>query len=181
MCAEIPGQPYRIVLGRQRARNGNLIETYTYGLGKVVGKTRSGEHTSSNNFTWPIGRTVYDSNAVIGSHTRSLHFFPSLEPINALNSYDSHWLIVLPAPHLWDTPIEGSFHLPRCWHSSGASTLFCGACFGYQPDDLKNPEFWQDLTKPRMRSYLPPATNDDIVLAIPRSAVWHRQEVVSPK
>jgi hypothetical protein len=32
-----------------------------------------------------------------------------------------------------------------------------------------------------LRSALPPATNDDIVLAIPRSAVWHRQEVVSPK
>jgi hypothetical protein len=137
MCVDIPGQPYRIVLGRQRARNGSLIETYTYGLGKAVCKTRNGEHTSPNNFTWPIGRTVYDPNAVIGSHTRSLHFFPSLEPVNALNSYDSHWLVVLPAPHLWDTPIEGSFHLPRCWHSSGASTLFCVACFGYKPDDLK--------------------------------------------
>jgi hypothetical protein len=38
------------------------------------------------------------------------------------------------------------------------------------------------MTSPnRLRSALPPATNDDIVLAIPRSAVWHRQEVVSPK
>jgi hypothetical protein len=179
MCVEIPGQPYRIVLDRQHARNGSMIETYTYALGKITSRTRSGDHTSNNNFTWQIGRTVHDSNAVIGDHNRCLHFFPNLEPANALNSYTSHRLVALPAPHLWDDPIERSFRLPRCWHSSGASTLFCVDCFGYHPDDLKNPAFWQDLMKPRMQSYLPPATNDDIVLAIPRSAYWHRQVQVS--
>jgi hypothetical protein len=148
----------------------------------VGGKARSGEHTSAlGGFTWPIGRTVYDANAIVGDHSRSLHFLPSIEIAESLSSYGSHRLVVLPAPQLWEAPLPSRRQPPRCYHSSGATTLFCVDCFGLRPQDLENPDFWHDLTKPRLRSALPPATNDDIVLAIPRSAVWHRQEVVSPK
>jgi hypothetical protein len=67
-------QPIRIVLQRQRAPNGALVETQTLALAKVTGITRDGDHISSHNFIYPIGQTVYDPYARVGDHTYSLHF-----------------------------------------------------------------------------------------------------------
>jgi hypothetical protein len=79
MCAQIPGQPYRIVLDRRLAENGSSIETVTYALGKVTTKRTNSEHQSLHGFAYPIGRTVPDPNAQFGSHTYSLHFLPNLQ------------------------------------------------------------------------------------------------------
>jgi hypothetical protein len=63
-------------------------------------------------------------------------------------------------------------------HSIGCTPLFCLDCSGLKLKDLKNPEFWRDMTKP-LRSSYPFARTDKQVLAIPRHVVWHQQEVVS--
>jgi hypothetical protein len=67
-------QPYRIVLERSRAENGDLFETHTFALAKVTRLQRK-MHTSSHNFTYPIGHTVYDPNVIMYSHSYALHFF----------------------------------------------------------------------------------------------------------
>jgi hypothetical protein len=56
MCRHFRGEPYRIVLDRATNSDGSALETFTYALGKVTGITRSGEHITSNNFIYPVGR-----------------------------------------------------------------------------------------------------------------------------
>jgi hypothetical protein len=65
MCIKVSGQPCRLVLTRYRARNGKIIEVYTYAFGKVT-NLRNGKHKSMRNFTYPIGQTVHDPNAKVG-------------------------------------------------------------------------------------------------------------------
>jgi hypothetical protein len=85
LVGRIGTQPYRIVLDRYRAENGAFFETQTLALAKVTGITRDGDHISLNKFVYPIGQTVYDRNASVGSHTNSLLFLPlwSVPPVIA--------------------------------------------------------------------------------------------------
>jgi hypothetical protein len=156
--------------------NGTPIEIYTFALGKVTSKTKHGEHTSSRDFTYPIGKTVPDPNAKEGSHTFGLHLIPILDCADQLSSYGSHRLAVLPGPQLWEPPVENGEQPNRCWHSSGATTLFCLDSAGFTIADLKNPDFWQSLTKPRSRKQ---ASSDEFVLRLPRTAVWHKEREVA--
>jgi len=130
MCAQIPRQPYRIVLDRRRAENGSSIETVTYALGKVTTKRTNSEHQSLHGFVYPIGRTVPDPNAQFGSHTNSLHFLPNLHGARNWSAYGSHRLVVLPAPQFWDMPVKRRYNPPRCYHAAGCTPLFCVDCLG---------------------------------------------------
>jgi hypothetical protein len=89
MCDQIYGQPYRIVLERERTERGDIIETFTYALGKLT-NFRSDMHVSRKFFTYPIGKRVSDPNAILGNHTHSLHFLPNVECDPGRNGYGSH-------------------------------------------------------------------------------------------
>jgi hypothetical protein len=182
MCESFPGRPYRIVLDRQLTSDGASIETYTYALGKVTTKPKHSEHTSLHGFTYPIGRTVYDPNAQIGSHSHSLHFLPSLYgAASNMSEYGSHRVVVLPGPQFWDMPVKNGYSPPRCWHAASCTPLFCVDCLGLTLADLKHDACWRDLTTSRRHSAVPTASPAGVVLPVPRSAVWHREEVVSLK
>jgi hypothetical protein len=180
MCMEVAGQPQRLVLAQQKKRNGTLIETFTVVLGKVT-QLRKGEHKSLRGFTYPLGQTVHDPNVKIGDHNYCLHLIAD-PASDQLQEYGSHRLVVLPAPQLWDPPgVRGAQPEKRCWHSSGATILFCRDCAGLKPEDLTNPDFWQSLYKPRRRTRTrQTAKTDDFVLRLPRNAVWHQDRDVSP-
>ena len=172
--------PIRIVLQRQRAPNGALVETQTLALAKVTGITRDGDHISYNNFVYPIGQTVYDPYATVGSHTNCLHFLPSVECAPDYNDLGGHVVIVVPGPHLWDLPEASGEPPAQCWHSDSCTPLFCASCHNLTSDDLKNDLFWRDLTIPRRRYGLSPARNSGYALPVPRNNVWHQQVQVNP-
>jgi hypothetical protein len=179
MCHYDPAQPYRLELARRKQRDGTAIATYTFPLGKVT-TLRKREHYSGNGFRWPIGKTVHDRNAKQGAHEQCLHFTASAASAFApgFSSYGSHPLVVLPAPQLWDDPIGKAGLQNRCWHSNGGSVLLCATCLGLTPEDLQNPAFWQEITKPRQRQAAS-STADFFDLRIPRNAIWHREEKVA--
>jgi hypothetical protein len=179
MCINVAGQPYRVVLYRYRDKNGNPREIYTYVLGKVT-ELRGGEHKSLRGFTYPLGKTVTDPNAEIGSHVKALHLIAD-PASDRLESFGSHPLAVLAAPQLWEPPVEEGTQPPRCWHSAGVTSLFCLTCAGLTAADLTNPEFWGSLTKPRRPRARRKATSDDFVLRLPRTAVWHKEREVIPQ
>jgi hypothetical protein len=180
MCHSDPEQPYPLELNRRRQRDGTTVATYTFPLGKVT-SYRNGEHYSSNGFLWPIGQTVHDPNAQHGRHGPCLHFTASGASAYApeFYSYGSHPLVVLPAPQLWDDPYGSAGLKNRCWHSSGGTILFCAGCLNLKPEDLKNPEFWQEIIKPRRRRQATSSPDDFFDLRIPRNAIWHREEKVA--
>jgi hypothetical protein len=181
MCRHFPGQPYRIVLDRrQDSRNGRVYEAYTYALGKVTGVTRSGDHITSNNFIYPIGQFAWDNNAIVYDHDRCLHFLPSLEYANEFSSFNSHRLLVLPSPRLWDEPDKYNFTNPRCWHADGCMVLCCIDCLGLTLDDLQNDQCWRDLTKPRRQYALPAEPNNGSVVPVDRNNIWHEFESFDP-
>jgi hypothetical protein len=124
---------------------------------------------------------VHDLKAQQGVHGPSLHFTASGASAFApgFNCYGSHPLVVVPAPQLWDEPIEHAGLHNRCWHSVGGTVLFCAACLNLKPEDLKNPEFWQEIIKPRQR-WQAAFSPDNALLRIPRNAIWHRQIAISP-
>jgi hypothetical protein len=180
MCFAVVGQPYRLVLERHRSEDGTPIEIYTFALGKVTSKQKNGEHKSSQGFTYPIGQTATDPKAQVGSHAFGLHLVPTLDCADQLSSYGSHRLAVLPGPKLWDPPFENTEQQTKCWHSGSVTTLFCLDCSGFTLDDLKNPDFWQSLTKPPKRSSRrKSAKTDEFVLHLPRASVWHNQAAAS--
>jgi hypothetical protein len=180
MCEKVNGQPIELILDRYQTKNGTWIETYTFSLGKVTSLT-NGEHKSGRGFAYPVGQTVSDPNAMVGNHSTALHFIAN--PVtDKLESYGSHPLVVLPAPQLWDPPVENGKQPSRCWHSNGCSILFCITCAGLKPDDLTNPDFWQDITKPRKRTATRKTTKkDEFVLRLPRNSVWHKERMASTK
>jgi hypothetical protein len=178
MCFVLAGQPYRLTVARRRVPNSSPIEVYTYVLGKVT-QFRRGSHTSLRGFTYPIGRFVHDANAIVGDHVNGLHFIAAVAGSKDVDSFGSHRLAVLPAPQLWDPPVENGASQERCWHSSGATTLFCLDCAGYTPTELTNPVFWDALTKPLRRpNTQQKVKNNDFVLRLPRNAVWYKQTAV---
>jgi hypothetical protein len=151
MCHFDPESPYRLELERRPHPNGTTIVTYTFPLGKVT-SFRNKEHFSSNGFHWPIGQPVHDTNAKEGAHGQCLHFTASGASAFApeFSHYGSHPLVVVPAPKLWDDPFGKAGLKDRCWHSTGAGVvLFCATCLGLKPKDLKNPEFWAEITNPK--------------------------------
>jgi hypothetical protein len=163
MCHKDSTKPYALPLSRQDVADGMQIMRYSMMLGKVTTK-RNGEHVSSQGFTYPIGRTVYDQNAIVGDHGRALHFTASPDSTKYLQgNYGSHRLAVLPAPVIWDSP-ETHGLTKRCWHSFGAHSLLCLDCEGVELDVLTRPDFWQDLMLPDF--------------TIPLEAVWHKQLLV---
>jgi hypothetical protein len=182
MCHFDPEQPYRLELERRRQRDGATIATYTFPLGKVT-SFRNREHYSSHGFLWPIGQTVHDPNAKQGAHGSCLHFTAS--GASAFNpgfrSYGSHPLVVVPGPQLWDDPLGNAGLKNRCWHSAGGVVLFCAACLNLKPEDLKNPEFWQEITNPQRRRHAASTPDDFFDLRIPRNDIWHREEKVAQK
>jgi hypothetical protein len=60
----------------------------------------------------------------------------------------------------------------------GGTILFCAACLNLKPEDLKNPAFWQEITKPQRGRRAAAASNDYFDLRIPRNDIWHREEKV---
>jgi hypothetical protein len=172
-------QPYQIVLDRSRAENGDLFETHTFALVKVTRLQRR-MHTSSGNFAYPIGQTIYDPNVILNSHSHALHFLPSLEAAPSYSAYGSHVLLVLPAQKLWDRPKPNGLQPAQCWHSNGCTVLCCATCLGLTPADLQQDECWRDLTIPRRHNADFSAGNGQQVLPIPRDKVWHRRVQVNP-
>jgi hypothetical protein len=60
----------------------------------------------------------------------------------------------------------------------GGTILFCAACLNLKPEDLRDPEFWQEIIKPQRRwraAFSPDYTS----LRSPRNAIWHRQIAIS--
>jgi hypothetical protein len=172
--------PIRIVINRQSAQNGSLIETQTLALAKVTGITRSGDHISSRKFVYPIGQTVHDPNATVGSHARSLHFLPAVEYAPDYSSYGSCIVIVVPGPQLWDLPVASGDQPAHCLHSTMCTPLFCLTCQRLTLDDLKDDAFWRDLPLARKQYGVSAAKNRQQMLAIPRENVWHEQVHVYP-
>jgi hypothetical protein len=112
MCEKVAGQPNELILERYRTKNGTWIETYIYPLGKVT-HLRGNDHTSSRGFAYPLGQTVHDPNAKVGNHSTALHFIAN--PVtDKLDAYGSHVLVVLPAPQIWDPPVENGKQPARC-------------------------------------------------------------------
>jgi hypothetical protein len=181
MCHQDPESPYRLELETRKCSDGSAIATYTFPLGKVT-TYRNHEHFSGKGFLWPIGQTVHDLNAKQGVHGPSLHFTASGASAFApgFSSYGSHPLVVLPAPQLWDDPIGNRPLNNRCWHSSGGTVLFCAACLNLKPEDLSDPEFWQEISKPQRRWRAAFSPTDSFPLRIPRNAIWHREMAMSP-
>jgi hypothetical protein len=180
MCHFDPESPYRLELERRKQRDGTFVATYTFPLGKVS-SFRNHEHYSGNGFLWPIGHTVHDPNAKQGAHGPCLHFTASGASAFApgFSSYGSHPLVVVPGPQLWDDPFGNAGMKNRCWHSNSGLVLLCAACLNLKPEDLKNPEFWQEITKPKRRRQAASAPDDFFDLRIPRNAIWHREEKVA--
>jgi hypothetical protein len=145
MCYEDPTQPYVLPLGLHRTAENILVMTYSLLLGKVT-QLRDGQHISYMGFTYPIGRTVPDPNAQVGDHNYGLHFTASPASAHRLPSYSSHRLAVLPAPQMWKS-LEDGGDIDRCWHSNGATTLFCLDCENIDLDVLSNVDFWRYLLK----------------------------------
>jgi hypothetical protein len=67
MCFRHSGIPYVLPLDQRTGKTG--IEEMIFGLvfGKVAGY-RDGMHRTTRDFQWPIGKTVRDSQAVVGNH-----------------------------------------------------------------------------------------------------------------
>jgi hypothetical protein len=170
MCHIDHTQPYAIPLKQRRKQNGILVLDYSLLLGKVVEK-RNGEHISHMGFTYPIGQTVYDQNAIMGDHGRCLHFTASPESAKRLRGggYGSHVLGVLPPPSVW-APVTKNNLIKRCWHSGSATALFCYECDGIGLDIINNPNFWEDLKKP---GSFPNGLTLSQLLA--DNLVWHQQ------
>jgi hypothetical protein len=163
MCYKDKMKPYALPLSLRDVAGDRQIMTYSMLLGKVTTK-RHGEHVSLRGFTYPIGRTVYDQNAVVGDHGRALHFTASPDSAHRLkDAYGSHRLAVLPAPVLWD-PTETDGLSKRCWHSVGAHNLLCLDCSGVELDVLTRLDFWEDLMVHEFNILL--------------ETVWHRQLVI---
>jgi hypothetical protein len=170
MCHSDTTKPYVIPLQVTQTESGITVMDYSLLLGKVTTK-RDGEHWSSMGFKYPVGRTVFDSKACVGSHEHGLHFAASPKS-TGFSTYGSHRLAVLPAPALWD-PIKKGVNVPRCWHSAGATALFCLDCSGYTLSVLNDPDFWEDL-QPRKGTRGLKFTD-----LLASKAVWHRQVKVS--
>lgn len=175
MCYYDSTQPFALPLRQHRTKNGILVMDYSLVLWKVTSKNpRDGEHWSSGGFCYPIGRTVYDANAIVGNHSRALHFAASPNSARSLQyGSDSHRLAVLPTPQVWK-PVKNSRQTNRCWHSSGATTLFCCECDGIEFDVLYNPDFLKDLKRPARSC-------GGLVLRdlLESDAVWHQQVQLS--
>ena len=175
MCFRHLGLPYVLVLDQWTAKNGIQVMTFGLVFGKVAGY-RNGMHRTLNDFTWPIGRTVYDPQAIVGHHYYGLHFLASPAYAPLLNAYDSHVLAVLPSPHVWDPVILPTPEMlkqaqpPRCWHSSGGTILQCLTCSRMELDVLSNPDFLRDLKRPRS---LPGGLN--ITDLLTGNAIWQEQ------
>jgi hypothetical protein len=143
MCVKLSEQPYALPLEEHYSWNHRRFLTYSLLLTKVT-ELHNNVH-QTRRFSYPIRHMVYDPNAKIGDHKRSLHFGSSPESAEtALSSYGSHRLAVLPAPKVWD-PVHSDHLQYRCWHSYGAAVLFCYDCEGVAPDIVTNPDFWDDL------------------------------------
>lgn len=171
MCYPSVQEPLGIPLEWVKTKDGRAAMVYSLLMGKVTEK-RNGEHISSRGFSYPIQRPVQDSNAVVGDHSRALHFTSSPESaLDLPDGYGSHRLAVLPAPKLWDPPEQGLEN--RCWHSSGAYPLFCMDCEGVDLDVVNDPYFWDDLG---LRS---DRRDDDFVVRIPRNSVWNRTQLLN--
>jgi len=174
-------QPYHIVLDRFRARDGAIIETRTFAFAKVTELRGDFHQSMMHNFSYPIGKTVYDPNARINDHQNCLHFLPNAESAqHGYSDFGSHILIVLLAQQVWDPPVLYGEQPAQCWHSNGCTTLYCATCLGLTTDDLQNDECWRDLTKPRRQYALSAAANPHYVLPVPRNNVWYRQALVNP-
>jgi hypothetical protein len=171
MCYYDPAQPYAVPLKFSHTESGVMVMDYSLLLGKVTEK-RNGEHRSCRNFTYPIGRTVRDSNAHAGSHEYGLHFAASPDSAKHLVGigYGSHRLGILPAPRIWD-PIVIAGQTNRCWHSTGATALFCLDCDDIELDVLTNPDFWNDLTKQSRKS----RHGLSFTELLDSNAVWHQR------
>jgi hypothetical protein len=165
MCYEDPEIPYALPLEEHRTWNNSRVLTYSLLLGKVT-EYRDGEHVSSHGFRYPLRHPAYDANARIGHHEQSLHFTASPDSARYLqgHEYGSHRLAVLPAPKVWDSVSRHGLQ-NRCWHSYGATALFCLDCMGIELAVLTNPDFWQDLQLYSGQSH-----------GIPLFTVWHKQK-----
>jgi hypothetical protein len=97
ICYEFKAEPLAVPLRLRRAKSGKLILTYSLLLGKVTEK-KFKHHRSLHGFTYPIGKVVSDSNAIVGDHEFGLHFAASPYDIADLDEYGSHVLAVLPGP-----------------------------------------------------------------------------------
>jgi hypothetical protein len=179
MCHMFEKQPYEVILEEKRSSSGIWVKTYTYGLGKMS-YFRDGEHYSQRGFLYPMRKPVFDPNAKEGDHEHALHLTPDVETASKLDSWGSHPFVVLPGPALWDDP--GKPVPPkRCWHAGSVIPLFCATCDRLMIEELKNPEFWQEIITPRRRRKAAAATNDFFDLRIPRNSVWHREEKVAAR
>jgi hypothetical protein len=89
MCYEFKAQPLAVPLRLRRAKSGKLILTYSLLLGKVTEKKYK-HHRSPHGFTYPIGKAVSDSNAIVGDHDFGLHFAATPFDIADLDEYGSH-------------------------------------------------------------------------------------------
>jgi hypothetical protein len=144
MCEYLADKPYALPLAERYTWFHKRVLTYSLLLTKVT-VLRNNIHQSGLGFTYPLGHMVYDPNAIIGDHTRALHFGSSPESAQTqLNEYGSHRLAVLPAPKVWDPVNPLRLHY-RCWHSYGAAVLFCYDCGGYELNIVTNPDFRDDL------------------------------------
>jgi hypothetical protein len=61
----------------------------------------------------------------------------------------------------------------------GGVVLFCTTCLGLKPKDLKNPEFWAEITNPKWRRQAASMTDHFFNLRIRRDDIWHREEMVA--
>jgi hypothetical protein len=179
MCFPHVGIPFAMLLDQQTRNNGDLLMFFSLVFGKVVALNRSGMHTSSRGFEWPIGKTVHDAYAKFGSHDYGLHYLASPTCAPMYNSYDSHLLGVFPAPQVWhpqlELPTPEMLAVPqqqRCYHSTGGTTLCCFTCSGLELDVLTDPALLRDLKRPRS---LPGKLNINNLLT--SNKVWYRSVV----
>jgi len=144
MCFKSTEFPFLIPLELLMTNTGSHLLTVSMLLGKVTTK-RNGEHISSRGMLYPISQTIHDVKAVAGDHQYALHYAPTPEcAIGLPDSYGSHRLAVLPAPDVWDpleewNPLKEEAPASRCWHSNGATPLFCLDCWNLKPADLTEP------------------------------------------
>jgi hypothetical protein len=170
MCYPFKAEPLAVPLKLRLAKSGKRILTYSLLFGKVTEK-KFGKHRSIHGFTYPIGRTVFDPNAIVGDHEFGLHFAASPFDVADLDEYGSHVLAVLPGPKVWD-PVRQDDLSGRCWHANACLPAVCLTCDPLSLPELTNPDFWQDLSK------WSGSASVDCLFRTPLYQVWHRSRAL---
>jgi hypothetical protein len=97
---------------------------------KHLAMGNNGLHTSAMGLEYPLATAVVDHQAVIGSHDRCIHLYPTFESIlAAAKQFQSSHIVALlvPITQYW-TGGDSIGNKPTCWHTNICLPIWCHTC-----------------------------------------------------